>query len=59
MSAKPKITRVKPVINTVRIRVQSMDGNKPLKTESITLYGANADDVFKAVSAWVDETLIT
>ncbi len=53
-----KITRVKPVVNTVRIRVQSMDGNKPLKTESITLYGANADEIFKLVSAWVDETVI-
>ncbi len=53
-----KITRVKPVVNTVRIRVQSMDGNKPLKTESITLYGADFDAISKLVSAWVDETVI-
>lgn len=56
--ASNKITREKPVVKTVRIRVQEMDGNKPLKTQSITLYGADVDAVFKQLDSWVDGTLL-
>ena len=49
MSKKKGITFEKPVVRTVRIRVQNVEGNKMLDSKTFTLYGTDADTEYARI----------